>query len=158
VYPNDAAARAAEQERVWDVSTRAQLAGRRGTYQQNATARVSISTIDEMSGTDFEKYVADIFRRSGWDVSGTRATGDYGVDLIAKKDDRRVAVQCKRYGQPIGISAVQEVVSGAPHYQCNASMVVSNQDFTPAATALASTHNCELLGRSAMNAIIFICE
>ena len=159
VYPNDAAARAAEQERVWDVSTRAQLGWRySGTRSSSAPARVSITTIDEMSGTDFEKYVADIFRRNGWDVSGTRATADYGVDLIAERDDRRVAVQCKRLGIPVGIDAVQQVVSGAAHYHCNASMVVSNQEFTRAATVLARSNNCELLGRSTMNAIIFICE
>lgn len=121
-------------------------------------ARTSIVTIDEMSGKDFENYVAGIFRRNGWDVSDTPATGDYGVDLVAAKDDRRVAVQCKRHGKPVGISAVQEAVSGAAHYHCNASMVVSNQEFTQAAAALANTHNCALVGRSTLAIITYISE
>jgi HJR/Mrr/RecB family endonuclease len=81
-------------------------------------------------------------------VRTTTVTGDYGVDLIAKKGDQRIAVQCKRYSKPIGIAAVQQVVSGAMHHNCTASLVVSNQEFTKAAKQLAQTHNCRLVGRS----------
>ena len=41
----------------------------------------------------------------------TAATGYYGVDLIAKKSGQCVAVQCKRYGKSVGVSAVQQVVA-----------------------------------------------
>jgi HJR/Mrr/RecB family endonuclease len=107
-----------------------------------------METIDRMSGKEFEEYVAARFRQSGWDVCDTPATGDFGVDLVAKKGGQWFAVQCKRSGKPIGIPAVQQVFSGAAHYHCKASMVVSNQEFTPAAKALAGLHNCVLIGRS----------
>jgi len=57
---------------------------------------------------------------------------DFGVDLVAKKGGQWFAVQCKRSGKPVGIPAVQQVFSGAAHYHCKASIVVSNQEFTPA--------------------------
>jgi hypothetical protein len=143
--------RAAEAERERQRAARAERERQRAARaerERQSAARVGIATIDEMSGVDFERYVADRLRQDGWNVSPTRATGDYGVDLIAKKDGRCFAVQCKRYGKPVGIRAVQQVVSGAMHYDCKASMVVSNQEFTPQAKELASTHNCVLIGRS----------
>lgn len=107
-----------------------------------------MAEVDLMAGLEFEKYIAARLRQSGWRVSMTAATGDYGVDLIASKDGQCMAVQCKRYGKPVGVSAVQQVVSGASHHSCTSSMVISNQEFTKAAVQLAKTHKCKLVGRS----------
>jgi len=76
------------------------------------------------------------------------STGDYGVDLIAKKDGLRIAVQCKRLAKAVGVAAVQQVVAGALHHGCNRTVVVTNQTFTKAARQLASTHQCRLVGRT----------
>ena len=110
----------------------------------------NMTAIDAMTGIEFEDYVAARLRRAGWQVDFTRATGDYGVDLIAVKDGKSVAVQCKRYGNPVGVAAVQQVVSGARHHDCTRSIVVSNQEFTAAAKQLAYTHGCQLIGRTTL--------
>ncbi|QLL10097.1 restriction endonuclease [Mycobacterium vicinigordonae] len=109
--------------------------------------RDSMSTIDDMDGVEFEDYVATRLARAGWEVRFTSQVGDYGVDLIAEKDQRCVAIQCKRYGKPVGVAAVQQVVAGARHHGCSRSIVVSNQEFTNAAKQLAFTHGCQLIGR-----------
>lgn len=80
-----------------------------------------------MDGVDFEHYIAARLRAAGYTVEITRATGDFGVDIIATKSGNRIAVQCKRYGKPIGVKAVQEVVAGARHHNCSETMVVSNR-------------------------------
>lgn len=103
------------------------------------------SSVDLMSGTQFEDYVADAIRSCGLPVIMTSATGDWGVDLIVGHRPERVAVQCKRYSKPIGPAAVQEVVAGAPMQGCTRTMVVSNQEFTPAAHQLAAIHDCVLV-------------
>jgi restriction system protein len=110
----------------------------------------SMTAIDAMTGTAFEDYVAARLRRAGWQVTFTPLTGDYGVDLIAEKDGKLVAIQCKRHGNSVGVSAVQQVVSGARHHGCTKSIVVSNQEFTRAAKQLAFTHGCQLIGRRAL--------
>jgi restriction system protein len=112
----------------------------------------SMAAIDAMTGTDFENYVAARLRRAGWQVRFTSVTGDYGVDLIAGKDGKSVAIQCKRHGNSVGVAAVQQVVSGARHHGCTKSIVVSNQEFTQAAKQLAFTHGCQLIGRKALQA------
>src|SRR5581483_1197295 len=93
--------------------------------------RANMKAVDAMTGTEFEDYVAARLRRGGWKVTLTPVIGDYGVDLIAQRDGKSVAVQCKRHGKSVGIAAVQQVVSGARHHGCAKSIVVSNQEFTP---------------------------
>lgn len=101
---------------------------------------------DEMSGTEFEDYVARIARSCGVPVIMTSLTGDWGVDLIVGRRPNRLAIQCKRRARPVGAGAVQEVVAGAPMQDCTATMVVTNNEFTPAARKLAELHGCELVG------------
>jgi restriction system protein len=100
----------------------------------------------EMSGTEFEDYVARIARSSGVPVILTSITGDWGVDIIVGKRPNRLAIQCKRQSRPVGAGAVQEVVAGAPMQDCARTMVVTNHEFTPAARKLAELHGCELVG------------
>lgn len=111
-------------------------------------AKSGLRAIDRMSGTEFEEFVAAQLRIAGYSVAPTASTGDYGVDLIAKKDGLRMAVQCKRLAKAVGVAAVQQVVAGALHHSCNRTVVVTNQSFTKAARQLASTHQCRLVGRT----------
>jgi restriction system protein len=99
-----------------------------------------------MSGTEFEDHVARVARSCGVPVIMTPLSGDWGVDLIVGHRPNRLAIQCKRYSRPIGPGAVQEVVAGAPMQECTRTMVVSNQEFTPAARRLAELHGCALVG------------
>ena len=104
--------------------------------RRRARADASMMAIDAMTGTEFEDYVAARLRRAGWRVTFTSVSGDYGVDLIAQKDGKSVAIQCKRHGKSVGVAAVQQVVSGARHHGCTKSIVVSNQEFTAGGQAI----------------------
>ena len=75
----------------------------------------------------------------------TSVTGDWGVDIIVGKRPKRLAIQCKRQSRPVGTSAIQEVVAGAPMQDCTKTMVVTNNEFTPAARKLAERHDCILV-------------
>lgn len=101
--------------------------------------------IDTMSGTEFEDYIARIARSCGAPVIMTSITGDWGVDLVIGRRPDRLAVQCKRLNRPVGTSAVQEVVAGAAMQDCTHTMVVTNNEFTPAARKLAERHDCILV-------------
>lgn len=52
---------------------------------------------DYMEGTDFEQYCAMILRENGYTTELTPASGDYGVDIIAKHSGIIYAIQCKCY-------------------------------------------------------------
>jgi restriction system protein len=106
------------------------------------------AAVDAMTGVEFEHYVAAVLRGVGYAVEFTRATGDFGVDLIATKDGTRTAVQCKRQSRVVNGSAIQQVVAGAAVHDCATTMVVSNHRYTRAAEQLAAVHGCVLVDRT----------
>jgi restriction system protein len=106
------------------------------------------AAVDAMSGVEFEHYVAAVLRGRGYDIEFTRATGDFGVDLIATRDGVRTAVQCKRQARTVNGAAIQQVVAGAAVHDCTATMVVTNHRYTRAAEQLADVHQCLLVDRT----------
>ena len=113
-----------------------------------------LDRIDIMSGIEFEHFVAAVLRGAGYAVSATKATGDFGVDLIAVKNGLRTAVQCKRNARPIGVAAVQQAVAGAKLHRCSATMVVSNYAYTRAAQELALVNDCSLIDRIGLERLV----
>jgi len=94
-----------------------------------------------MSGTQFEVFVADLFRAMGHQVLMSGGVGDQGVDIIVDPESRRIAVQCKNHVRPVGNKPVQEVYAGARHYRCAEAWVVAPAGYTRGAMDLAeSTH------------------
>ena len=60
-----------------------------------------------MDGLEFEEFTCDILKENGFkDVKKTQASGDYGVDVIACKNNKKYAIQCKRYKSSLGIAAI----------------------------------------------------
>lgn len=99
-----------------------------------------------MNGNKYEKRVASYLRGKGYrHVKITKASGDYGVDIIANKHFHKYAIQCKYYAKPVGISAVQQVVAGMAYYDCDRAMVITNNTFTRQANELASRNDVELI-------------
>ena len=94
--------------------------------------------IDDMSGTEFEDFIAEALHRSGIEVLElTKGSGDFGADIIVLHEGERTAVQCKRYARPIGVKAVQEAVSAKDYYKCTKAAVITNSTFTRQARELA---------------------
>ncbi len=116
-----------------------------------------------MSGIEFENFVAGLYRSRGFEVELTRASGDYGADLIvaaagglrrSEWDPKRfrsdgytdrMTVQCKRYGGPVGVTAVMAIISGKGWYDCSRAAVVTNSTFTAQARELAEVHSVALI-------------
>jgi restriction system protein len=65
-----------------------------------------------------------------WHSNVTKGSGDYGVDIIAEKDERKIAIQCKLYSNPVGYKAVSEVYAGKGCIDASEALVVTNSTFT----------------------------
>jgi restriction system protein len=111
---------------------------------------LQVSDVDNMSGPEFERYVAALFEHYGFAARVTKGSGDLGVDIIAKRGDLRYAVQTKRYASPVPRTAVSDAVAGMDHYGCNAAMVVTNSWFSDGAKELAWSTGCVLVDRDAL--------
>lgn len=116
-----------------------------GAFHGARTPSAREQAATQMTGLEFEDRVAQLARSCGLPVIMTPLTGDWGVDLIVGRRPNRIAVQCKHLSRPVGAGAVQEVVAGAPMQDCARTMVVTNNEFTPAARKLAELHGCELV-------------
>ena len=98
------------------------------------------------SGEEYEVAVSEWLRTQGYyDVHLTVTTGDYGVDITARNGYIKYAIQCKYYSDSVGVSAVQQVIAGMAHYQCNRGMVITNSYFTKNAIELARENGVVLL-------------
>lgn len=103
--------------------------------EERAEKRISIA---DMSGTDFEHFCADLLRLNGFsDITVTPSSGDQGVDIVAKKEGVKYAIQCKHYSSPVGNAPVQEVAAGKAYYHCHVGVVLTNSVFTKGAEELA---------------------
>ena len=85
------------------------------------------------TGHEYEIYICDLLKQSGWAGFVTPATGDHGADVIAEKGGTKVAIQCKWYTSPVGNDAVQEAYSARELYDCQYACVVTSSQFTRAA-------------------------
>lgn len=99
-------------------------------------------------GISFEDYVQQIFLSEDLQTITTPASNDYGADLIVKNGDITFAFQCKYYSRPVGIKAVQEVMSSLNYYDADYGAVITNSTFTQQAQNLANTNNILLIDGS----------
>ena len=130
-----------------DVCAGTALLGLPAAVRRERAARSGIVGVDAMSGREFEERLALLFESMGCEVVRTRATGDFGADLLLEREDGRVVVQAKRYVAKVGIEAVQQVIGAIGYYDAAHALVVTNSTCTPAAAALAAAHGVELVER-----------
>jgi restriction system protein len=117
-----------------------------------------ILEVDEMTGKEFENFLAIHFINCGYSVTLTQDSQDYGADLILYKDGSKTVVQAKRSKNPVGIKAVQEVAGAVRHYKGNKARVITNNRFTENAYNLADSNEVELWDRKKLIEFILIAK
>ena len=98
-----------------------------------------------LTGFEFEEYMAQVLKDNGFrHVEVTVECGDQGVDILAVRNGKTYAIQCKNYVDLVGNKAVQEAYAGAQYYGCDIPVVVCPTDFTIPARELAESTGVEL--------------
>ncbi|MDE6585679.1 MAG: restriction endonuclease, partial [Clostridia bacterium] len=118
----------------------------------------NIKQIDNMDGVTFENYLAMVFKQKGYNVTLTKTTGDYGVDLILSSKDNelteKIIIQAKRYSKKVPISAVQQISAARDYYHTNDAWVITNNYFTQPAINLAKANDIKLIDRDMLAMLI----
>lgn len=112
-------------------------------YENNSPAKVR--NLDDVSPIDFEHECAELLNQTGWTARVTQASGDQGIDVIATYGNVKAVFQVKKYSQPVGNSAVQEIIAGKAFEQAHVAAVVTNSTFTASAKKLANATGVFLL-------------
>ena len=121
---------------------------------QETDLRAHLLNVSRMSGTEFEHYMADVFKLLGYKVRVLGGAGDQGVDLLLRKGHEHVAVQCKNYKGRVGNPPVQQVYAGKQHYGANQAWAVAPAGFTKGAFALARSTGVLLLDHRSIERLI----
>lgn len=116
-------------------------------YEKQRLVKSGIADIDQMSGKVFEKYLEALFEKLGYKVERTRYVGDFGADLVTKKNGVKIVIQAKRFKGKVGVKAIQEAVAAKGFYNCDQAMVVTNSFYTKPAIELAKANSVGLWDR-----------
>lgn len=102
----------------------------------------------------FEHFIRELWKRKGWETTVSDAANDQGVDVRATKDypyEQKVLIQAKRYGPgtTVGGPDVQQYASLA-HQEDGVDkvVIVTSNEFTPQARAMADSLNVKCLNEN----------
>jgi len=116
--------------------------------------RAQLGDICRMSGAEFERYMAHVYKALDYNVTILGGSGDQGVDLLLRKGHASVAVQCKNHKRPVGNRPVQEVFAGKQHYRTNQAWVVAPAGFTKGAFTLSRTTGVRLFDYDSIDKLL----
>lgn len=132
---------------AWRVRARV-----RRVREERALALVDLSEVDRMSGTEFEEHVARLMRVRGYTaVTTVGGAEDGGVDVLGRAPDgQAVAVQCKRWKQPVPPNEVRALIGAlSTGYRGYRGVFVASGGFTEAAAREGGGH-LVLVGRDGL--------
>lgn len=121
----------------------------------NAIALNELEHVDDLTGFAFEKYVAKLLLRCGYDNAyNTVKQGDFGIDVIATKNHIKYGFQCKLYKNSVGYKAIQETLAGGEYYHIKKCIVITNRRFTKNAKKAAKSFGIDLWNRNDLKQLI----
>jgi hypothetical protein len=99
----------------------------------------------DYSPREFEEFIASLFSKMGYNVALSSYGGDYGVDIMAQKDNRRLVIQAKKYAQGnlVGNRVVRDTL-GALWSRGDKAILITTSDFTEQAYQQAEGAPIEL--------------
>ncbi|NCC35262.1 MAG: restriction endonuclease [Chloroflexia bacterium] len=106
----------------------------------------------ELTPTEFEALIANLFGKMGLETRLTQASRDGGVDCVAF-DPRpifggKVVIQAKRYKNTVGVSAVRDLFGTMQNEGASKGILVTTSGYGQAAFAFAEGKPLELLSGS----------
>lgn len=116
--------------------------------------RYSLNAINRMDGTQFEKFLGELFARMGYSVQVTGRAGDQGCDVLIERAGEKTVVQAKCYSHPVTNDAVQEAVAAKALYGAAKAMVATNSVFTESAKELARVNGVQLWDREKLSGLL----
>jgi restriction system protein len=82
----------------------------------------------------FERLVADLYERMGYEVVLTKQSRDGGRDIIATRSEpghrERLDIECKQYTSAVGSDAVNRLAGAMEEYGANKGVLVTTSHFS----------------------------
>lgn len=83
--------------------------------------------IQNMSGREFEKFCYYLFKELGYKTILTKASNDYGRDVIVEIDNKTIFVECKRYSDDniVGREIVQKLSGSISMFNADKGIIIT---------------------------------
>lgn len=95
---------------------------------------ISSEGLLNLTPSDFEEMVAELYRAMGHQAKRTGMIGDHGVDVVVKaKNGEKWVVQCKRWRTPAGKSIVRDFFGMMQHEKAAQGAIIATSGFSQAA-------------------------
>ena len=91
----------------------------------------------KLSGYKFEKELAQIFIKNGFDTEITKKSGDGGVDIILNPKGKKIYIQCKAYQSHAGVAVVRELLGCMELNDVEYGIIACTGGFTKGAVEMA---------------------
>jgi len=109
--------------------------------------------LEGISWQYFELLVGELFRRRGYSVVETVGGADGGVDLVARREGKRLLIQCKHWrARDVGVAVVRELFGVVTARKASGGAVVTGGRFTVEAVKFAREVNIELIDGTMLRA------
>lgn len=109
----------------------------------------SVGQLQDIDPYDFERLLAQLFRKMGYAVEETQYSHDRGIDLIIRILHFGLShswiVQAKRYAEPVGVKIVREYSSLRYRDRVDGVIIVTTSGFTKEGQDEAAEHNVKLI-------------
>ncbi len=131
-------------------------AARQKKIYNTVASRPGVSALNEMSWEDFERLIAEYYRRSGFQVTREGGNGpDGGIDLVLRQKTETYLVQCKQWkAYKVGVQPVREFYGVMASRGAAGGYFVTSGEYTEEAKSFVLGLNVELVdGRKLRNMI-----
>ena len=85
---------------------------------------------ENLTGDEFEKRIASLYRKKGYYVTQTPPGKDQGVDLIAKRDNMVIIIQTKNWKGKVTNTDVLKTSGARQMFHANYAMIITSSYFT----------------------------
>jgi restriction system protein len=101
-----------------------------------------------MRPDEYEQLVGSYFTDLGYEVEITSYTNDYGLDIIAIKDEKKTAIQAKMFGdtsRKINRQMVMELHGVKDYFGCDKAIIATDGEVIANAMEVASKLDIDIL-------------
>ena len=105
----------------------------------------SVSFWDSLDGHAFERRVANLYRKYGYDAMVSKEGGDGGIDIVLTKGGEKIAVQCKAHKKAIAPAVARDLFGTMTSGGYKKGMIVSKNGFTKGVYDFVKDKNIELV-------------
>jgi len=86
-----------------------------------------------------------LFLKEGYKTERTPITGDEGIDIIVKKNGKKIAIQCKARTKKLPSKEVRDLLGSMMHYKAKKGILATINDVTKNAEDFIQDKNIRIL-------------